>query len=466
MAETKARHIANLVEDDGDVKSAHLDNTTSATPTAVSDQANTSTGYLDVPSGTSAQRPGSPNAGNLRFNTDQGSLEVHSGSAWIATNEPAPTITSISGNIYAGATSNLTITGTRFNTSNISIEWLDGSTRIVIEDEITPTSATSVTRAVPSSVYSKASGTTIGIKILNLGSAASDTDTSKSVLTLPSGGTTSTSGNYYIHSFNSSGYFTNTINNLSVEYLVIGGGAGGGYSRGGGGGAGGYRTNVSGQTSGDGASAESALTIAGTTSGSAYEITVGGGGDAGNGTVKHGGIGVDSVFATGASSEIRSLGGGSGASSGSRGTGGGGSGGGNTSDHTPSSGGAGTTGQGKDGGSGAGSPSYGAGGGGGASDAGSNGTTSNGGDGGDGQASNITGSSVTYAGGGGGGSYLSGSSSGGTGGGGGASYSSAGTNGGTNKGAGGGGGGYPQGASPENGGSGGSGIVIIRYQLP
>ena len=26
MAETKARHIANLVEDDGDVKSAHLDN--------------------------------------------------------------------------------------------------------------------------------------------------------------------------------------------------------------------------------------------------------------------------------------------------------------------------------------------------------------------------------------------------------------------------------------------------------
>jgi len=26
MAETKARHIANLVEDDGDVKSTHLDN--------------------------------------------------------------------------------------------------------------------------------------------------------------------------------------------------------------------------------------------------------------------------------------------------------------------------------------------------------------------------------------------------------------------------------------------------------
>ena len=102
MAETKARHIANLVEDDGDVKSAHLDNTTSATPTAVSDQANTSTGYFDLPSGTTAQRPGSPNAGNLRFNTDEESLEFYSGTAWAKTNEPTPLISSISGNIYVG----------------------------------------------------------------------------------------------------------------------------------------------------------------------------------------------------------------------------------------------------------------------------------------------------------------------------------------------------------------------------
>ena len=37
------------------------------TPTAVSDQNNSSTGGFDVPSGTTAQRPASPNSGGIRF---------------------------------------------------------------------------------------------------------------------------------------------------------------------------------------------------------------------------------------------------------------------------------------------------------------------------------------------------------------------------------------------------------------
>ena len=44
-------------------------------PTTVSDQANTSTGYFDIPSGTDAQRPGSPGTGMLRYNSDQTQLE-------------------------------------------------------------------------------------------------------------------------------------------------------------------------------------------------------------------------------------------------------------------------------------------------------------------------------------------------------------------------------------------------------
>ena len=50
---------------------------------------------------------------------------------------------------------------------------------------------------------------------------------------------------------------------LTVDYLVIAGGAGGGdgsFRAGGGGGAGGYRTSAG--TSGGGAAAESALTVA------------------------------------------------------------------------------------------------------------------------------------------------------------------------------------------------------------
>jgi hypothetical protein len=45
---------------------------------------NTSTGYFDLPTGTTAQRPGSPNSGMIRFNTDLTQFEGYTGSAWSA----------------------------------------------------------------------------------------------------------------------------------------------------------------------------------------------------------------------------------------------------------------------------------------------------------------------------------------------------------------------------------------------
>jgi hypothetical protein len=52
------------------------------TPTAVSDQSNSSTGYFDLPTGTTAQRPGSPSNGMARYNTDTSSLEYYGNSLW------------------------------------------------------------------------------------------------------------------------------------------------------------------------------------------------------------------------------------------------------------------------------------------------------------------------------------------------------------------------------------------------
>lgn len=43
---------------------------------------NTSTGYLDLPTGTTAQRPASPNAGMVRYNTDISQFEGYNGSSW------------------------------------------------------------------------------------------------------------------------------------------------------------------------------------------------------------------------------------------------------------------------------------------------------------------------------------------------------------------------------------------------
>lgn len=54
----------------------------SVTPAAVSDQNNTSTGYFDLPVGTTAQRPGSPTDGMIRYNTTINQFEVYQNGAW------------------------------------------------------------------------------------------------------------------------------------------------------------------------------------------------------------------------------------------------------------------------------------------------------------------------------------------------------------------------------------------------
>ena len=53
----------------------------SVTPTAVSDQVNSSTGYFDLPAGTTGQRPASPSSGNIRYNTSTNGFEGYT-TAW------------------------------------------------------------------------------------------------------------------------------------------------------------------------------------------------------------------------------------------------------------------------------------------------------------------------------------------------------------------------------------------------
>jgi hypothetical protein len=62
-------------------------------PAMVSDQANTSTGYFAVPTGTTAQRPGSPTNGMVRMNTTTGYPEWYSSAAgsWVQFNSTPTT---------------------------------------------------------------------------------------------------------------------------------------------------------------------------------------------------------------------------------------------------------------------------------------------------------------------------------------------------------------------------------------
>ena len=261
------------------------------------------------------------------------------------------------------------------------------------------------------------------------------------------GGTITTSGDFKIHTFNSSGTFTvsnagNTAGSTTVDYLVVAGGGGGGGAGGpsngtaGGGGAGGYRESFPNPATGG-------LPV----SVQAYPITVGagasGGGGNPNGASAAGGVGSTATFST-----ITSAGGGGGAGTGGNpgpagGSGGGGGpntgpapfnanpGAGNTPPVSPPQGNAGGTGS---------PPTHGGAGGGGAGGVGANGPA---GAGGSGTTSTINASPVTRSV-GGAGSPPSPSA------------------GGSNTGTGGGGGRGP--SNNAGGASGGSGLVIIRYK--
>lgn len=58
--------------------------TFSGTATFGGDVILSGTGYLDLPVGTTAQRPGSPSSGMIRFNTTLGQFEGYNGTAWSA----------------------------------------------------------------------------------------------------------------------------------------------------------------------------------------------------------------------------------------------------------------------------------------------------------------------------------------------------------------------------------------------
>jgi len=303
------------------------------------------------------------------------------------------------------------------------------------------------------------------------------------------GNSTTTCGNFKIHTFTGPGTFTvscagNPAGSSTVDYFVVaGGGSGGDQYYAGGGGGGGFRLSNSTCMS-PGLTSPLASPTGLPVSAQAYPITVGAGGALNPGA--KGGSGGVSTFST-----ITSAGGGGGANScspsngddGGSGGGGGAVGSGGTGNTPPTN-----PAQGNDGGNGGTSPQgpqgNSGGGGGGASTAGVNSTngapqSGNSGTAGDGgQGSYVVSAGFAgcngdtgpvsntryFSGGGGGGSNSTGGPNGaaGDGGGGrGAPSSQAGT---ANTG-GGGGGGSHAGNPPSGGSAGGSGIVIIRYKF-
>ena len=373
------------------------------------------------------------------------------------------TIRSIDGAIINATATSLTLHIENM-TGTVSIKYYENNTLVATVANQTVTSSFTIVTAVPAAVYGQTVGDTIAVEVVDSSGGVSGNRIFLTVSSLPSGGTVTTSGSDRIHTFSGtgrntgSGVFVNTINNLSVQYLLVGGGGGApgyGGSDGGGGGGGGFLTGTT------------KLPIG------TYHIEVGKGGAGGNYNLRAAGYAHDGEHGTSPGArnggdskfyQFTAFGGGAGslAGSGVGGAGDGGSGGGGTDGSNSKGPGSSINGQGNAGGTGAGSGNGKAGGGGGgAGGVGGNGTNGNGGNGGAGLASSISGSSVIYAGGGGGVVYTGTSGSGGSGGGGAAKSYNAGYGVSGTDGLGGGGGAVA--TLNGDGGRGGNGVVILRY---
>ncbi|AFX83915.1 hypothetical protein MedDCM-OCT-S15-C5-cds18 [uncultured Mediterranean phage MEDS5 group] len=84
----KIRNAANNayinVSTVGGIGAANLGLAPTASPTFTGDVVISSTSSLQIPVGTTAQRPGSPSAGDLRFNSTTTSAEIYNGTSFVA----------------------------------------------------------------------------------------------------------------------------------------------------------------------------------------------------------------------------------------------------------------------------------------------------------------------------------------------------------------------------------------------
>jgi len=457
---TKARNIADLLDANGDVKTASLDNVpasdnasalTSGT-LAIARLADSSITpaklHNDAKVVKSGSAPSNPVEGNLWYDTTNDVLKAYDAttSAFQKISRVEAILSSITGNIITATAGNLTLNGSGFMSANLIVSFTPsgGSASTVT---VTPTSNSAATVAIPSAIYGQSASTVIGIKVTNEDAKTSST-VNETVIDVPSGGTITTHGSYRVHTFLSTANFVVPSGfSRSMDTLIVAGGGAGGNWHAGGGGAGGM------------------ITYNTTPSAGTYTMTVGAGGAGGTTSVGSQGGG-SSAFSQ------STVGGGRGGSySGGTLAGNGGSGAGGNGEGSSRTKGSGTAGQGNDGGDGF-NGSHAGGGGGGKGAVGGAGThASIAGAGGVGGTNNYrTGSNVTYAGGGGGGTWGGGSSaSGGSGGGGNGSFnqnSNAPTAGATNTGGGGGGnGGQGDNTSWASQTTGGSGIIVVRYTL-
>jgi hypothetical protein len=254
--------------------------TGSATATSVSDTANTSTGYFQLPQGTTAQRPASPANGMSRINTTDGSFEIYStvNSSWNAIK------------VFAGAPSNVEYMvvagggGAASGGGGAGGYRTSASFAVASGTPLTVTVGAGGSGALSGGTATSGSASVFST-ITASGGGKGGTDTSNNAATGGSGGGGGASNS------SSSGAAGNSGSYSPVEGYAGGGNGGnvaGPYPAGGGGGSSAVGSNAPGASTGGAGGAGTANSI----SGSSVTYAGGGGGAVyGGGTAGSGGAG-------------------------------------------------------------------------------------------------------------------------------------------------------------------------------
>ena len=114
----------------------------------------TGTDGVVLPSGTTAERPGSPANGVFRFNTTTDVMEYYDGDAWQSLGN-SPGVTSISPTTETDASANITITGTNFKTG-ATVQFIGDDGTVYNSPSVTVNSTTTITATTPSSALTVA----------------------------------------------------------------------------------------------------------------------------------------------------------------------------------------------------------------------------------------------------------------------------------------------------------------------
>lgn len=112
------------------------------------DTTGTGTGAALMPKGTTAQRPGSPVEGHLRYNTTTGLYEQYTSVGWQAIDAP-PTVSNISPTTYSGEQgTTITINGTNFK-AGVTVKFIDNAGSEFSSPVVTFVSSNQITATTP-----------------------------------------------------------------------------------------------------------------------------------------------------------------------------------------------------------------------------------------------------------------------------------------------------------------------------